>query len=412
MSLTTSSRFASAIDCGTDWRDTSKKVLEQLEQARTENDGFNIGFIYVSDHLCDDLSSILSLFKSVLNIENWCGCVGMGICGNGIEYIDKPAISVMIGHIDNEQFCIFPSGDIDDGKAAKVLEPWMNHHEPFVVLTHGNPVMDTNPTNVLGKLEELVGGFLIGGLASSRSEHACIADNIGDSGVCGVAFSQEMQISCALSQGCAPIGDAHTITKCHDHTITEIDSKPALEIFENDLRRMAIKKKGTSPSKISAISYENDDDDDETKDHEQLFKGEVHTAFLVKGSDQGEFLVRNLLSIDEESKSIDVAQSAQPGDRILFVHRDNDTVKEDLSRTLCQLHERVLRENGEFSPKGAIYISCVARAFSDFGNIDRTGEMTLIKEIIGDVPLTGFYASGEINAGRLYGYTGVLLLFL
>ena len=402
MSLTTSSKFASAIDSGTDWRDTSKKVLEQLEQARTDNDNFNVGFLYVSDHLCDDLSSILGLFKSVLEIEHWCGCVGMGICGNGTEYIDKPAISVMIGHIDKEQFCIFPSGDIDDGKAAKALEPWINHQDPFVVLTHGDPVMDANPASVLGKLEELTGGFLIGGLASSRSEHACIADNIGDSGVCGIAFSQEMQISCALSQGCAPIGDVHTITKCHDHTITEIDSKPALEVFENDLRLMAMGKADMDPSDMSAAPA----------DHEQLFKGEVHTAFLVKGSDQGEFLVRNLISIDEERKSIDVAQSAQAGDRIVFVHRDNDTVKEDLSRTLCQLHERVLRENGEFNPKGAIYISCVARAFSDFGNPDKTGEMALVREIIGDVPLAGFYASGEINAGRLYGYTGILLLFL
>ena len=98
MPLTTSTKFVSVIESGTDWRDTSKKVLEQLETVRTENDGFNIGFLYVSDHLCDDLSSILNLFKSVLNIEHWCGCVAMGICGNGIEHIDKPAISVMIGH--------------------------------------------------------------------------------------------------------------------------------------------------------------------------------------------------------------------------------------------------------------------------------------------------------------------------
>lgn len=407
MPLTTSQKFASAIDSGTDWRDTSKKVLEQLEQARTENDGFNVGFLYVSDHLCDNLSSILSLFKSVLEIEHWCGCVGMGVCGNGTEHIDKPAIAVMIGNIDEDHFCIFPSGDIDDGKAANALEPWMNHQEPFVVLTHGNPIMDTNPASVLGKLEELVGGFLIGGLASSRSEHACIADNIGDSGVCGIAFSQEINISCALSQGCAPIGDVHTITKCHDHTITELDSNPALEVFENDLRQMAMNRTDAIPSDFSSVSPE-----ELQQKHEQLFQGEVHTAFLVKGSDQGEFLVRNLLSVDEESKSIDVAQAVQAGDRIMFVHRDNDTVKEDLSRTLCQLHERVLKENGEFNPKGAIYISCVARAFSDFGNLDKTGEMALVREIIGDVPLAGFYASGEINAGRLYGYTGILLLFL
>lgn len=38
--------------------------------------------------------------------------------------------------------------------------------------------------------------------------------------------------------------------------------------------------------------------------------------------------------------------------------------------------------------------------------------MKLIKDIIGDVPLAGFYASGEAAKGHLYNYTGILTLFL
>jgi small ligand-binding sensory domain FIST len=37
--------------------------------------------------------------------------------------------------------------------------------------------------------------------------------------------------------------------------------------------------------------------------------------------------------------------------------------------------------------------------------------LKLIGDLLGDVPLTGFYANGEISYNRLYGYTGVLTLF-
>ena len=35
----------------------------------------------------------------------------------------------------------------------------------------------------------------------------------------------------------------------------------------------------------------------------------------------------------------------------------------------------------------------------------------IIQERLGDVPLAGFFCNGEIAHDRLYGYTGVLLLF-
>ena len=39
-------------------------------------------------------------------------------------------------------------------------------------------------------------------------------------------------------------------------------------------------------------------------------------------------------------------------------------------------------------------------------------EVALIQEVLGDFPMVGFSANGEISANRLYGYTGVLTLFL
>jgi small ligand-binding sensory domain FIST len=38
-------------------------------------------------------------------------------------------------------------------------------------------------------------------------------------------------------------------------------------------------------------------------------------------------------------------------------------------------------------------------------------EMKTIRQELGDIPLVGFFANGEISHNRLYGFTGVLTLF-
>ena len=60
--------------------------------------------------------------------------------------------------------------------------------------------------------------------------------------------------------------------------------------------------------------------------------------------------------------------------------------------------------------RGGIYISCLGRGRYLFG--EDSEEMKMISAVFGDIPLVGFYASGEIAGHRLYGYTGVLTLFI
>ena len=41
-----------------------------------------------------------------------------------------------------------------------------------------------------------------------------------------------------------------------------------------------------------------------------------------------------------------------------------------------------------------------------------TAKQEAIRDTLGDFPLVGFFCNGEISHNRLYGYTGVLTLFL
>jgi small ligand-binding sensory domain FIST len=59
---------------------------------------------------------------------------------------------------------------------------------------------------------------------------------------------------------------------------------------------------------------------------------------------------------------------------------------------------------------GAIYVSCTGRGGAHFGA--PSAELQTVRRALGDVPLVGFYAAGEIARHHLYGYTGVLTAFL
>ena len=124
----------------------------------------------------------------------------------------------------------------------------------------------------------------------------------------------------------------------------------------------------------------------------------------MQGSDTGDYLVRNLMAIDPGHGWVVLGAEVAPGDQIVFCRRDPDSARTDLTRMLKQLGNRL-----PGPPKAGIYVSCIARGAALFG--EPGVETGLIRETLGDFPLVGFFANGEISRDRLYGHTGVLTLF-
>ena len=89
----------------------------------------------------------------------------------------------------------------------------------------------------------------------------------------------------------------------------------------------------------------------------------------------------------------------------MFCRRDGDSARTDLRRMLGELKTAL----GGRAPAGGLYVSCLARGPAMFGA--SSAEMQIIREELGDFPLAGFFANGEISHDRLYTYTGVLSLF-
>lgn len=406
MNATTSTHFVSTIATGENWRDISKKILEQLESVKTDGFRPNVGFLYVTESLAADAGSIITLFKSVTGIEHWTGCVALGVCGNGIEYMNVPAISVLAGQVEKDHVRGFHAAGPNFKKLHNELEPWLNTHDPMLVVVHADPFVDSHPAAALEEIDEMVGGFMVGGLSSSRKESAIFSKEAMPGGISGLVFSQDVLVATALSQGYTPMGSLHEISRTDDHVIGYLDGRMPFEVFSEDMRTMAEQRLGYKP--LDAIIK-----GDLQPDLSNILSGAVHVAFPVAGSDQKDYLVRNIMAIDPDTGIMAVGEVIEDGMKMMFVHRDDETVRNDLASTLVTLHKRVLHERGSFTPKAALYISCVARMSVPFAGGDKAGgEMALLREVLGDIPVAGFYAGGEVSNNRLYGYTGLLTLFL
>ena len=410
MSLFTTQDFISVGAAGSDWREAAKAVLKKLEEADLSSSSYTLGFLYITDSLADDATSIFNLLRSVLDVQHWTGTIGIGIYTNDAVYIDQPAISLMLGQIDSKELCAF---QFSAGQKDPALEDWTSTADPMLVFVHGNPLSEKDPAQCFKELAANTKGFLLGGLSSSRTAHVQFSDKpLEEFDLSGLAFSQNIPVASVLSQGCIPVAGMHTITRGDGNLIREIDHKKAADVFENDLRDMAIKKIGRDPDKVLIDEADIADIEEiipETEELQPVFSGEIHAAFPLSSSDQKDYLVRNIIGIDPDEGTMAVSEHVSTGQRILFVHLDTSTVEEDLKTQLRAFHERVVKDYGSFSPKAALYVSCVARGISRDVS---ASEINILHDFLGDVPLTGFYAGGEVSNAEFYGYSGILTLFL
>ena len=124
----------------------------------------------------------------------------------------------------------------------------------------------------------------------------------------------------------------------------------------------------------------------------------------VPGSDTGDYLVRNLMGVDPRNKLLAIGAPVEVGMPLMFCRRNADAARTDMLRMLG-----TLRPHLHAAPRAGLYFSCLGRGRHLFG--DAGVELRTIRETLGEFPLAGFFANGEISHDRLYAYTGVLVLF-
>jgi small ligand-binding sensory domain FIST len=364
------------------WREATDTALRQIGGVPPEA---NLGFLYVSDRLGDDGAAILARVKQTTGIESWVGSVGVGVLATGVEYLDEPAVAIMLASLPAGEFKVF---------SGKSRPPQLGSRSPsgaeaaHFAVVHGDPETDDMPALIEDMSSKVASGYLVGGLSSARAATFQVANEVLQGGLSGVVLSSHVDVATRLTQGCMPLkpsrsGEAsiqHIVTRGERNVIAMLDERPALDVLTEELGSLP-------PHDLPrAARY-------------------IHAGLPVPGSDTGDYLVRNLVGIDPQRKLIAIGAAVEPGMRIMFCKRDAASARADLARMLDSIA-------GDLAvpAKGGLYFSCLGRGEHMFGR--RSAELGMIRERLGNVPLCGFFCNGEISHDRLYGYTGVLTLFL
>jgi small ligand-binding sensory domain FIST len=369
--------FALAHAAGSDWRTISEKCLADLIPIARRSGFAQLGLLYITDHLAGDAENILDYMRAKTGIADWVGSVGMGICATGQEYFDLPAVAVLIADLPPDSFRLLETRQSPAALPAEIAD-WARARDARFGIVHADP-RNSDILEIITGLADELDGFLVGGLTSSRGALAQISGEVTSAGVSGVLFAGDVPVMTALSQSCMPIAPRRQITACEDNVLVELDGRPALEIFKQDIGELLAKDL-------------------------QRIAGYIFAALPIANSDTGDYLVRNLTGFDVERQLLAIGEMVEPGQMIQFCRRDAPAAEADLVRMLGDLKKRMTAP-----AKGGVYFSCLARGPNMFG--DASQELKIIERELGDVPLVGFFCNGEISHQRLYTYTGVLTLF-
>jgi small ligand-binding sensory domain FIST len=399
------------------WRMAANLVLAQLQAQMALPDYASqprLGLLYITDHFASDAQDLLDHLRQALpGVTDWAGTVGIGVAVNNAEYFDEPAMALMLCDVSPTQYRVF-SG------VSPLPAGWAD-----AALVHADPHTPELTELISEMAARTQQGYLFGGLSASRSrsmQFAVRADDAGgpqvhggvlEGGLSGVAFSPQVKLMSRVTQGCQPIAPEREITQAEGHVVLQLAGEPALDVMLADLGISL-----SEPQKAIAV----------VRSTLVGLSAAGQTGVGRTGHLGHDVRVRHIIGLDPLRHGVAIAEHLQAGMRLAFCRRDVQAARADLVRVCAEIREELEPESLSIEAinalsddplpttppagrriAGAVYVSCTGRGGPHFGGPN--AELHIIRHALGDVPLVGFFAAGEIARQQLYGYTGVLTVF-
>ena len=405
------------------WQMAAALVLAQL-RAQMSLPAYagapTLGLLYVTDYYAGQAQEILDHLSAELReVTDWAGTVGVGIAATNAEYFDEPALAVMLCEVPAHHYRVF-SGVAPLGVGAGM------GFEPYTALVHADASTPDVAELIVEMAARTTTGYLFGGLTSSRGEAVQFAvggngnikgqgaaGGVFRGGLSGVAFGEEVSLVSRVTQGCQPISAQRVITACEGNVLTGLDGEPALDVLLRDLG-VSLDQPQEAMTRLRATLVGLTEADSDVVGRTGTFGSDV--------------IVRHIIGLDPARRGVAIAQQVGTGMRMAFCQRNVQAARADLVRICAEIREELEPQelpqtfaaalagaqalsapNTEQYIAGAVYVSCAGRGGPHFGG--PSAELQIIRHALGDVPLVGFFAGGEIARHHLYGYTGVLTVF-
>ncbi|HEY6649952.1 MAG TPA: FIST N-terminal domain-containing protein [Mycobacterium sp.] len=372
-------------------REARQAAVDATAHARDELSGEapSLAVLFASRSHTDQAADVLNAVREGVEPPALIGCVAQAIVAGPREIEDEAAVAVWLAsglaaetfHLD---FVRAGSGGLLAGYQFD-----RTAHDLYLLLPDpytfpSNLLIDHLNTDLPGTT--VVGGVVSGGLGPGDTRLFRDRDVL-TSGAVGVRLPDVQGVP-IVSQGCRPIGYPYIVTGADGAVITELGGRLPLQ----RLREIV---EGLPPSEQELVSH-------------GLQIGIVVDEHLAAPG-QGDFMIRGVLGADQSTGAIEIGELVEVGATVQFQVRDAAGADKDLrlavERAAAQLPGRAA---------GALLFTCNGRGRRMFGVADH--DASTIEELLGGIPLAGFFAAGEIGpiAGRnaLHGFTASMALFV
>jgi small ligand-binding sensory domain FIST len=371
--------------------DARQAAVEAAAHARDELAGEapSLAVLLGSRSHSDNAVDVLNAVQEMLEPPALIGCVAQTIVAGRREIEDEPAVAVWLASgLAAETFQLdfvrTGSGGLLTGYRFDRTTHDMHLLLPDPYTFPSSLLIEHLNTDLPGTT--VVGGVVSGGRGPGDTRLFRDQDVL-TSGLVGVRLPGVHGVP-IVSQGCRPIGDPYIVTGADGAAITELGGRPPLQ----RLREIVA---GLPPDEQELVSN-------------GLQIGIVVDEHLAAPG-QGDFLIRGLLGADQSTGAIEIGDVVEVGATVQFQVRDAAGADKDLRLTVERAGAALAGR-----PVGALLFTCNGRGRRMFEVADH--DASTIEELLGGIPLAGFFAAGEIGpiAGRnaLHAFTASMALFI
>ncbi|KKL82782.1 hypothetical protein LCGC14_1981320 [marine sediment metagenome] len=379
-----------------DWRDALADLIGQIPLLAGEDD-VHLALLFASSEYREEFPDLVARARQLTGARLLVGCSGHGVIGAGKEVEGEPALALLAFSLPEAELTAVHLTQ-EELESCRTPQDW---HRLTAVAPEGTSAWllfaDPFTMDAEALLDGLSAGYpgtpLVGGLASGdprlRGTHLFLNGEVYDRGAVALALGGPYTVRTIVSQGAAPIGETWTITGAQGHIIETIAQRPAYQVLVDTLRALppAMQRRAQGNLLVGLAMDEH--------------RGEFR---------RGDFLIRNLMGVDQESGALTVGALPRVGQTIQFQLRDPDAADEDLRELL----ERARTELGARRPVGALLCSCNGRGVGLFGTPDH--DARTLADLLGPIPVAGFFCNGEIGPvgeqNFLHGFTASIALVI
>lgn len=373
-------------------------INECLDRLKDFPEPIDLALVFVQSGWRRDMEQIPGRLRRGLNARVMIGCTGGGVIGEGLEIEGGPALSLTVANLPGVQLSAFYLEDDELPSPDAPPEAWRE--------AVGLRGWETRPSFILladpfeFELNSLLRGLdyafpkslKLGGVASDARQpggnRLILNHQLHSRGLVGLALGGNVRIESVVAQGCRPIGEPMRITRGERNVILEMDGRTPLQVLEKTLGELrASDRKVAQNSLFIGIRTEPEFN--------------LENILGTRPRQPGDFLIRNLLSLDTRRQALTVGALVRTGQTVQFHLRDAQASAEDLEKML----DRYQGQGKQ--PRGGVLFSCLGRGEHLYKQANHDSEQ--FRRRFPHAALGGFFCNGEIgpvgDTSYLHGYT-------